>query len=201
MPPSRARPLPRRVKCLHSLSVPLSCRATQESALPHSRILRPARSATEHQKWTSLAFPASRKAPDPHPVPCVSASAPRSLPMRLVAYTWALLSWTIVTILSLPVGLCNWERTKHSWGKLAPYFGRPGASEKGRSPADNLATSYGYYWPAGCASKRHTEVFAASDPFGSARSALTVCAVCAPCAGVTRTWSVPSSASTTAREC
>ena len=76
-----------------------------------------------------------------------------ALPLVLLSVTYTLVTVTWCLLLSLPVGLCAAGRTCRSLAALGPYAGRPGAmaatGEEARSPADELAQSFGYLWPWG----------------------------------------------------
>jgi len=70
-----------------------------------------------------------------------------STPLLLLVVIWLFYVVTVILVLTLPIGICNWSRTKHSFKSIAPFLGvpgRPGAPD--RSPADELATEYGCLW-------------------------------------------------------
>jgi hypothetical protein len=68
--------------------------------------------------------------------------------MMLLAVSWVIVVRLVTWILCFPIGLCNMSRTRRSWAALQPYNGLPGATgAPARSPADDLATKFGYVWP------------------------------------------------------
>lgn len=73
------------------------------------------------------------------------------IPFFGLAIVALFLTWCVSLIISLPVGLAHWSRTKHSFRSLWPFQRTAGfytANEAdARLPAENLAKMYGYLWP------------------------------------------------------
>ena len=65
-----------------------------------------------------------------------------ALPCITLALVWAFVMASCWLLITLPVGLWNFSRTKRSLKALAPYMGRPGVG----GYEDTLCQQHGYIW-------------------------------------------------------